>query len=356
MLNICSKPLPVDIVFHPVWWHENAGISFDESFFYNPSRRVEDEQKMERVLYERFGSLGLGADYATSLPQIGAVHLASGFLLSEMLGCRVEYYEDAPPQVICAHRDTLDIDEAEAFRSPAFRRLVELVDTLKARYGYVVGDINWGGVLNIAIDIRGEEIFTDMLTHPAETSVFFSKIASVIDKFVWYVQANTGTSSISVNRIARHFSHPVAIHSECSHTMISDADYRRFLLPIDQEWSRRHKPYGIHYCGRDPHRMASAFADIERLAFLDVGWGGDVRLVRESLPETFLSIRLNPVDIQKYTFSELRSIITERVEASGADLTKTGLCCVNMDTGVTDRRIHDIYSIARDIIQTYICR
>ena len=26
-------------------------------------------------------------------PEIGAVHLASGFLISEMLGCRVEYYE-----------------------------------------------------------------------------------------------------------------------------------------------------------------------------------------------------------------------------------------------------------------------
>lgn len=349
MINICSKELPVDVVFHPSWWHKNAGISFDESFFYDPLRRVEDEQKMEQVLYDRFGDLGMGEDHDKALPQIGAVHLASGYLLSEMLGCKVEYYEDAPPQVICAHKDTLDLEVRDAFMSPAFKRLTTLIDQLKARYGYVVGDINWGGVLNLAIDVRGDQIFTDMVMEPEKAAVFFRKIADVIDKFVWYVQTNTGSSSISVNRSARLFDYPVAIHSECSHTMISEEDYRRFFLPIDQEWSMRHKPYGIHYCGKDPHRMASAFAEIERLTFLDVGWGGDVALLRKHLPETFFNIRLNPVDIQKYTLDELRQNITERVIASGQDLTKTGICCVNMDKEVSDQRIREIHQVAAEV-------
>ena len=350
MIKICSKQLPVDVVFHPIWWHENAGISFDESFFYDPLRRVEDEKLMEQVLYDRFGSLGLGEDHGKCLPQIGAVHLASGYLLSEMLGCKVEYYEDAPPQVLCAHREDLDIDVQEAFRSPAFQRLVTLVEKLKERYGYVVGDINWGGVLNIAIDVRGEEIFTDMLLQPEKVAVFFRKIAEVIDRFVWYVQSNTGSSSISVNRSARLFDYPVAIHSECSHTMISEEDYRHFLLPIDQEWSLRHRPYGIHYCGRDPHRMAEAFSEIERLTFLDVGWGGDVSMLRKHLPETFFNIRLNPVEIQKYSLGELRENIVEREMASGPDFTKTGLCCVNMDKDVSDKRIFEIFQIAEEIV------
>lgn len=349
MIKICSNPLPVDIVFHPSWWHKNAGISFDESFFYDPRRRVEDEQKMEQVLYERFGELGLGKDHAKALPQIGAVHLASGYLLSEMLGCKVEYYEDAPPQVICAHKDTLDFGVVDAFRSPAFQRLVKLIDQLKAKHGYVVGDINWGGILNLAIDVRGEEILTDMLLEPEKVLTYFRKIAQVIDKFVWYIQINTGSSSISVNRSARLFDYPVAIHSECSHTMISEEDYRRFLLPFDLEWSMSHSPYGIHYCGKDPHRMASAFAEIKRLCFLDVGWGGDVALLRKYLPETFFNIRLNPVDIQKYSYDELKKNITERVIASGDDLTKTGLCCVNMDKEVSDKRIYEIFEVAEEL-------
>lgn len=46
---------------------------------------------------------------------------------------------------------------------------------------------------------------------------------------------------------------------------------------------------------------------------------------------------MNPVDIQRYSYEELRQCIKERVEASGSDLTRTGLCCVNMDKTVTDK-------------------
>ena len=71
--------LPCEIVFHPSWWNRHAGIVFDEDFFYDPRRRVEDERKMERVLYERFGRWGLGADRDRDLPQIVAERVkASG--------------------------------------------------------------------------------------------------------------------------------------------------------------------------------------------------------------------------------------------------------------------------------------
>ena len=92
--------LPVEIVLAPAWWYHHEGIAFDEDFFYHPVRRVEVERKMERVLYERWGRFGLGADRERDLPLVGAVHLAAGYLVSEMLGCRVDYLADAPPQVV----------------------------------------------------------------------------------------------------------------------------------------------------------------------------------------------------------------------------------------------------------------
>ena len=92
--------LPVDVVFAPAWWFANTGITFDEDFFYNPARRVEDERKMEKALYERWGKFGLGQDKDKNLPLVGPVHLAAGYLFPEMFGCKVEYKQDAPPQVI----------------------------------------------------------------------------------------------------------------------------------------------------------------------------------------------------------------------------------------------------------------
>ena len=77
-MNTTSQHLPVDIVFHPSWWHAHAGITFDEDFFYHPKKRVESERRMEQVLYDRFGQYGLGEHRNDDLPVIyhgcGCVH------------------------------------------------------------------------------------------------------------------------------------------------------------------------------------------------------------------------------------------------------------------------------------------
>ena len=339
---ILSPPLPVEIVFHPSWWHRHGGFSFDPDFYYHPLRRVEAERRMEDLLYQRFGDLGLGKDRGRDLPVIGAVHNAAGFLLSEMLGCRVEYPDDAPPRVIPANREDLEIDVEGAFRSPAFLRLERLVDSLSARYGHVVGDVNWAGILNLALDLRGQAIFLDMVDRPGETKRFFGRIAEVMERFTDWIAGATGTTSISVNRTVRHIRQPVFLHSECALTMISAAHYREFLRPYDEAWSVSRRPFGIHYCGADPQRFADAWAGLPALDFLDVGAGGDLRVLRRELPLTFLNIRLSPVGIVDQDPAAIRQEVFDRVsEAENPYL--TGVCCINMDDRVTDDRIRALF-------------
>ncbi len=339
---IRSGPLPVDIVFHPSWWYKHARISFDEDFYYHPLRRVEAEAQMEHELYERFGQYGLGNDRSKDLPVIGAVHNAAGYLLSEMLGCQVIYKEDAAPQVIPAGQGSLSVDPDQALKSIAFKRFLSLQEKLKARYGYLTGDVNWGGILNIALDLAGENVFTDFFTEPEKIKAQFTAIGRLIETFVSGISKETGTSSISVNRNVRHIERPVFLHSECSHTMISTEQYEEFLFPVDLEWSRKYRPFGIHYCGSDPHRYAEVFAGIENLDFLDVGWGGDVQTLRKHLSHTFLNLRLDPVTIGDYSDEELEATVTRLVKDSGNPYL-TGVCCINMDDKVGDSKIHTIF-------------
>jgi hypothetical protein len=349
---LSNDMLPVDIVLHPSWWHAHAGISFDEDFFYHPAKRVESERRMEQVLHERFGPFGLGRDHAYDLPVIGAVHNAAGFLLSEMLGCEVRYQADAAPEVIPARRDSLDVDTEAAFRSPAFRRFERLRDQLKTRYGSVLGDANWSGVLNAALDLRGQEVLMDLHDDPERTQTQLSQLADVLERFACGVQAETGSSSISVNRTVRHLGRAVFLHSECAHTMISVADYERLLMPIDAQWSRRHAPFGIHHCGRDPHRFAASYAKLPRLDFLDVGWGGDVAVLRRHLPQTFLNIRLDPAGMARQTPDEIRATVVRLVEQSDNPWL-TGVCCINMDENVTDAQIAAIFEAVEELRQRY---
>jgi len=351
--NLKNRLLPVDIVLHPSWWFHHEGITFDEDFFFHPDRRVEMEQKMERILYERWGQYGLGEDHDKAKPVIGAVHLAAGFLVSEMLGCQVEYKEDTAPQVLPAYLKTSVIEPKQAFRSNAFKRFEHLVENLKTKYGYVNGDVNWSGILNIALDLRGEMLFIDMFDKPDDINTFFANIAEVIEQFTIGIQQKTGTSSISVNRNVRHFPAPICLHSECSHTMISVKDYEKYLLPFDLNWSEKYRPYGIHYCGEDPHRYAEAFAKISHLDFLDVGWGGDLKRLRKYLPETFFNIRLSPVEIINQSVEEIRNTITRLVQDSGNPWL-TGVCCINMDHHVNDEKIMAIFETVENLREEWV--
>ena len=347
--------LPVDIVLGPAWWHHHEGITFDEDFFFHPTRRVEVERKMEKALHDRWGRFGLGADHDKDLPVVGAVHLAAGYLISEMLGCRVDYLEDAPPQVVSANLDSLEISPEAAFQTPAFKKLENLLDALKAKFGYLCGDVNWNGVLNIALDLRGQTLFMDMLDKPEKVSGFMADIAAVIDRFTDVIARATGTTSISVNRNVRNIPEPIYLHSECSHVMISVADYEKFLLPHDVEWSRRRRPFGIHYCGEDPHRYAESFAKLPHLDFLDVGWPGDVAKLRQHLPDTFLNIRYSPVEIVKQSTDEIRRTIRRLVHQS-ANPWLTGVCCINMDQHPGDEQITAIFEGVESLREEYGCK
>ena len=349
---IQSEPLPAEIVLHPSWWHAHAGISFDEDFFYHPAKRVESERHMEAVLHERFGRHGLGADRDRDLPVIGAVHNAAGYLVSEMFGCEVRYRADAPPDIVPANREQLEVDPETPFRSAAFKRFEGLRDALKTRYGYLLGDIGWAGILNLALDLRGQELFLDMADAPERVAAAFRNMAAAIERFVACVESETGSSSVSVNRNVRHFRRPVYLHSECSNTMISAADYERFVLPVDAAWSRRHRPFGIHHCGRDPHRFAASYAKLPHLDFLDVGWGGDIAHIREHLPHTFLNIRLDPVGITRQTPEEIRATIL-RLVAQSANPWLTGVCCINMDNTVTDAQVNAIFDTVGELRQRF---
>ena len=344
--------LPVDIVLSPEWWFHNEGITFDEDFFYDPARRVEAERRMEKVLSQRWGKYGLGEDKDKGLPVAGAVHLAAGFLLSEMLGCKVEYKQDAPPQVIPAEMKDLNISVESAFESAVYKRFKKLCEALKAKYGYLAGDVNWGGLLNIALDLRGQALFMDMFDKPGQVGQFFAEIAAVIERFTQNLQKQTQTTSISVNRTVRHFESPVFLHSECSHTMISVEDYKKFLFKYDARWSEKYRPFGIHFCGKDAHRYAEVFAELPYLDFLDVGWGGDLALLRKVLPDTFLNIRLSPVEIIEQSSEEIADTIGRLVADSG-NAQLTGICCINMDEKVADEKITAIFETVAELRNQY---
>jgi uroporphyrinogen-III decarboxylase len=339
---------PVDLVFHPDWWHTHYDLSFDEPFHFDPKVRVESERRMRQALYDRFGDLGLGEADARPRPVVGPVHLAIGFVVQAMLGCQVRFAPNASPQVVCANltdEQVMALEAPEIECASLMRETIVMMDALEAEYGYLEGDIPWDGVLNVALDLRGQQLFLDFYDDPALVHHLFDVVARTTCEVACYVRQRTGTTSISLNRIVASLDPRLNLHSNCAVKMISNEMYEEFLLPYDIWLAERLKPYGVHHCGDNLHRI-TGYAKIKGADFFDVGWGSDVAACREMLPCAFFSLRLSPVRLREQTPQEVAADV-ENLLAQAGPLEQTVVCCVGIDSTVPDDNIRAIFETVK---------
>jgi hypothetical protein len=343
-----KKFLPVEVVFHASWWHRHYGFKFDEGFFFDPVRRVESERRMRAILHERFGDVGLGEADAAPRPVIGPVNLAAGFLPSAVLGCQIRYVDDATLEVLPAYltdEQVMALEVPDLETSPPFRKLIDLMDALEAKYGYLEGDVNWEGVQNVALNLRGQQLFLDYYDNPARARRLLDVVARTISAMAKYVRRRTGTNSISVNRIVGPVDPRISLHSNCTVTMVSAAIYHEFLLDYDRQLAADLWPYGIHYCGRDMHKVRNEFARVDGTELFDVGWGSDIAACRAALPNAIFSLRLNPVRVASLSRKEVVEDVEKLLHAAGP-LERAALCCINMDDQTPDENVRAIFETA----------
>ncbi len=340
--------LPVEVVFHPSWWNKHYGLVFDEAFFFDPVKRVAAEQTMRDALHARFGDLGLGEAQAAPHPVIGPVHLAAGFLPSAVLGCEIRYVDDASPEVTPAN---LTDEQVMALQVPdlgdnrEFQKMIALMDALQARFGALEGDVNWEGVQNVALNLRGPQLFMDYIDNPALARRLLDIVAQTISEMADYVRRRTGSNSIAVNRIVGTMDASVSLHSNCTVAMISARTYREYLLEYDRRLARQLYPYGIHHCGKDMHKVRREYASVEGVEFFDVGWGSDVAACREALPNAIFSLRLSPVRVAGLTPAQVSADVEGLLQAAGP-LERAALCCINLDDKTPDDNVRAIFEVA----------
>ena len=340
--------LPVEIVFHPSWWNRHYGLTFDEAFFFDPIKRVESERLMRAALHRRFGDVGLGEADAAPRPVIGPVHLAAGFLPSAVLGCSIRFYAGASPKVIPANltdEQVMSLEVPDLETHPAFGKLIALMDILAAQYGKLEGDVNWEGVQNVALNLRGPQLFLDYYENPALARRLLDVSAQTIAAMAAYVRRRTGSSSVSVNRIVGAVDSRISLHSNCTVAMISARTYRQYLLDYDRRMGQDLWPYGIHHCGADMHKVRNEYAQVKGAEFFDVGWGSDVAACRAALPDAIFSLRLSPVRVSTLTPAEVSADVEGLLCAAGP-LERAALCCINLDDQTPDDNVRAILAAA----------
>lgn len=338
--------LPVDLVFNPNWWHKTAGISFDRSFYMDPSARIRNDVLMRKVLYQRYGDLGMGEPDPQPRPVIGSVHVAGGFVIPALLGAEIEFSPDAAPQPLPM---SLAPEQIERLEKIDFRHawpmndLISQMDSLEAEWGYLVGDLNTDGLLNAAYHLYGADLFADFHEAPRRVRRLLEIIGALISDVAEYMRRRTGSCSISVNRMVERIDPQIFLHANCSVPMISPQSYRAMQLPIEQQMAQRLQPFGIHHCGDNLQRYVGAYRELP-LCFIDVGWGSDVAACRQALPDVFFNLRLSPVRMLTCTPREIARDTEDLLQAAGP-LELAGVCCINMDHGTPDENLFAMYEV-----------
>jgi hypothetical protein len=219
------------------------------------------------------------------------------------------------------------------------------MDALEARYGQVAGDLNTDGLLNAAYHLYGQQLFVDFRRAPDRVRRLLDMIGELIVDVALYVRQRTGSCSISVNRMVERVDARLFLHANCSVHMISPESYRQCHLPVEQRMAERLQPYGIHHCGDNLHRIAPVYAEVPA-AFFDVGWGSDVALCREALPDAFFSLRLSPVRMLQCSPREIAAD-TEALLLAAGPLEQAGICCINMDHGTPDDNLFSMFEVVQ---------
>lgn len=338
--------LPVDVVFHPNWWQRHYGLSFDRDFFYDAQRRVWQEQRMRHLLYERFGDLGLGQKDAPRRPIIGPILMGSGYIIQEILGCEIKYQESGNPWVLSRNLSEAEIWDLKVPENiegtPPMRALLGLMEELEAEFGYLQGDVPLHSIINVAIDLRGQDYFIDLIENRALVAHLHQVIARTIYEVGRRVKPRTGSLAISVNRIIASFEPGILIIPNCSLQMISPTMYQELLIEHDAWLGRQLPPLGFHHCGNNAHLFAPLYARAGAV-YLDVGWGSDIAACRAALPHAWLSLRLNPVRMRTATPEEAAADTQALLEAHGAPWDRVAVCCINMDYGTDDEALRAMF-------------
>jgi uroporphyrinogen decarboxylase-like protein len=332
----------VEVIFNPNWWFRNYGISFAESFYFDREQRIENDLKMRKVLHERFG---IGESNPEPRPIIGSRHVAGGFVIPALLGVEVRFSDNQAPWNVPANLDRSEILRLQAPDVEAMwptDRLIKDMEWLEKEFGYVVGDFNTGGLINTGLELRGQQLFIDMLEDQELVSHLFRVIGETQIRVARCVEQRTGTNSISVNRSIVNVDSKIYVHSNCSVQMISPKLYESTLLPHERRLAEQLPPFGIHHCGNNLQLFADAYAELEPV-FCDVGWGSEVERVSVALPGTFLNLRLDPVRMLQRSRDEIRADAESLLDAAGPS---AGLCCINMDYGTPDENVMAMFECA----------
>ncbi len=335
--------VPLGVGFYPDWWYQNYHLSFARQYYFDAEYRVQTQAEMARLLHERFGDVGLG----NAAPQPKPLITFGMVMLPALFGCEIVFENGALPWAMplnLSKEDCLKLTPPDLANTSPMKEVLEQIEFLKGKYGRVVGDINVTGVQNLALKLRGDQLYIDYYEDPAFAHGLLKFCTECIITLWRVVYAITGTGAVDVTPMADPKSYVVP---NCTVEQISGDTYLEFGLPYDIHLAQRCQPFGIHHCGSvDP--VIEHYAKVPGLVFVEAGFGSDFARARRILgPEVAFNARISPVLMKNGSPAEVAAAVREAID-QGAPLGNYSIDTVGLTFGTPDENVRAALNTARE--------
>ena len=317
---------PIQITFAPAWWHAHYGMIFSENILNDPIARTEMEREQRRLLYDRFGDVGLGERDPQPHPCVDGAY--GHRFMAALWGCDITYALDHAPSAIALDHpeDRMPrLSMPDVAQSALVRKFHQDAVTLTRRYGHCDTSVNIGGPLNNAVSVFGEAILAACASDPQLADAVLMAMARLC---LWV------DDELVHAGVAAGVTRPVGTIGNCPVCMISPGTYQRVVLPVDQWYRNHYEAFSIHHCGVfHPYRFVYQAL---RPNHLDIGFGSDLRLIRAAYPDTNLSLEIQARILRGAALAELDVAIDALMTAAAPMDKITHLWVAEAGPDVTD--------------------
>jgi uroporphyrinogen-III decarboxylase len=331
-----KKHIPLAAGFYPDWWYKHYGISFDREYYFDPETRVEARMEMDKRLFERFGDVGLGDPNPRPKPFITAGMIT----LPAVFGCEIVYEKDALPWAMplnLSEDEVMKLEVPDILSAWPMTEWIKQIDYFKGKFGKVIGDINTTGIQNLALKIRGDQLYIDYFENPQLSRHLLRICTACVKQLFEFNYKATGTGAIDVTPMADP---KIAVIPNCTEEQISNNIYETFLLDYDNDVadSVQSVGFGIHHCG-SVDQVLPGYAKVRHLKFIEIGFGSDVKRARQTLgPEVAVNARISPVLIKNGTPEEVATEVRSLID-QGSPLHNFSIDTVGLTHGTPDENV-----------------
>ena len=340
--------LRVSLGFTPRWYRERLGIDFSESWHADPAYRAGSLLAMKRHLHECFPLV----PYFRPVVDDGIERTCwtlsgvNGIMtIPRLYGIEPRFAIDGWPDArdgMHIPREEIPVDRpVDLDRHPVLADLYRQIAVIRERSGPVHGYPNYQGLLNVALKVRGNDIFLDLVDDPDWVHRFLRHIAETIAAVSRRIQALQRASGFAVDLLSM---------SNCVMNMVSPGQYEEFVLPLDRELGGRFPRFGVHTCNWKADPYLESLRKIPRMGYLDTGIDSDLERMREMFPDTRRAVLYGPVQLEAKSLSDLAVDFRRIAELAGpCDLV---LADVEATTG--DERVRDALRLAAELDREFL--